>query len=102
MGLEVEWVAEWQSDPGDRTILDHAYANGQVLLTRDKDFDDLIFRDSMSHSGALRLAGEMNYADQARLCLQVINTYRLDLERGCIMTVEAGGRIRVSSRKAAH
>ena len=102
IGLDVEWVVEWRRDPGDRAILNFAHASGRVFLTRDKDFGDLIFRDAMPHSGVLRLAGEMNYADQARIALQVFKTHALDLEKGCIVTAEPGGRVRVSTRKLAN
>jgi len=100
--LDVDWVAEWERDPGDEAILNHAHASGRVLLTRDKDFGELIFRDSLPHAGVLRLAGEMNYADQARIALQVLKTHRLDLERAGVVTAEAGGRVRVSAGKSVH
>ena len=48
------------------------------------------------------LAGEMSYADQARIALRVLKTYSLDLERGCVVTAGAGGRVRISIRKLAH
>jgi len=97
-GFEVEWVAEWKHDPGDRAILEHAYATGQVLVTRDKDFGELIFRDDAPHCGVLRLAGEINYAEQARITLRVITIHKINLEYGCIVTAEPGGRVRVSTQ----
>ena len=56
-GFDAEWVAEWETDPGDAAILDHAHETGRVVITRDKDFGALIFRDKQPHSGLLRMIG---------------------------------------------
>lgn len=100
-GFEVEWVAEWEEDPGDRAILDRAYAAGQVLITRDKDFGELIFREDQPHCGVLRLAGEMSYIEQGRTALRIMTSHRAALERGCTVTAEPG-RIRVSTHSVKH
>ncbi|MDE2778874.1 MAG: DUF5615 family PIN-like protein [Chloroflexota bacterium] len=37
-GHDVDWVGNWEEDPGDDNILAHALAFGQILVTLDKDF----------------------------------------------------------------
>lgn len=100
-GFDVEWIAEWRNDPGDRTILEHAHTAERILITRDKDFGALIFRAGLPHCGVLRLAGEMNYLEQTRTALRAIAEHAADLERGCIVTAERG-RIRVSMQSRRH
>jgi predicted nuclease of predicted toxin-antitoxin system len=94
-GFDVEWVAEWERDPGDMVILRYAHKTERVFVTRDKDFGALIFRDKQPHSGVLRIAGEMKYAEQVERVLQAIRIYAGDLERCYMVTVETD-RVRVS------
>ncbi len=65
-GFDVEWVAEWPRDPGDHEILRHAFDASQILITRDKYFGELIFRDHFPHRGVVRIAGEMTYVSKLR------------------------------------
>ncbi len=39
----------------DILILRHAVADDRILITNDKDFGDLIFKDGSSHSGVILL-----------------------------------------------
>ena len=100
-GFDVEWVAEWGKDPGDRSILHYAHETGRVLITRDKDFGALIFRDKQSHNGVLRVAGDMTYAEQAESVLQAVRVYAEALERCCMVTIETDG-VRVSQGTSEH
>ena len=43
-GHDVECVVDWPKDPGDAAVLSHAQNTGQVVLTLDKDFGELIVR----------------------------------------------------------
>jgi predicted nuclease of predicted toxin-antitoxin system len=58
-GHDVLYIAE--DDPGidDQTVLNRSRQTGSVLLTADKDFGDLVFRQRLLRSGVLlvRLAG---------------------------------------------
>lgn len=58
-GHDVLFIAE--DDPGidDQTVLSRSRQTDGVLLTIDKDFGDLVFRQRLLHSGVLliRLAG---------------------------------------------
>ena len=54
-GHDVIWTGDWDEDPGDDEILAYAHSEGRVLVTLDKDFGTLAFRDGRPHSGILRL-----------------------------------------------
>lgn len=58
-GHSVVYVAEDNSGIDDKTVLDRCVKVDGVLLTADKDFGDLVFRQRLLHSGVLliRLAG---------------------------------------------
>ncbi len=99
-GFDVEAVIEWNGDPGDRVILRYAQDVGRILITRDKDFGDLIFRDGEPHSGLLRIAGEMKYAEQLDRALTALRAHAAELEGHAVVTVDSE-RIRVSVRPAS-
>lgn len=98
-GFDVKWTAERPRDPGDEVIVEQASAEGRIMITRDKDFGTLIFRDRRSHCGVLRLSGAMTYDEQARHALRALEEHGDALASGHIVTVDLG-RIRVSRRSA--
>jgi predicted nuclease of predicted toxin-antitoxin system len=58
-GHNVLYIAEENAGIDDRNILDRSLRTGSVLLTADKDFGDLVFRQRLLHAGVrlVRLAG---------------------------------------------
>jgi predicted nuclease of predicted toxin-antitoxin system len=58
-GHEILFVAELDPGIDDETGLGHSRQANAVLLTADKDFGELVFRQHLLHSGVLliRLAG---------------------------------------------
>ncbi len=100
-GFDVEWVADWEQDPGDSSILHYAHKNGRVLITRDKDFGALIFRDKQPHNGVLRVPGSMTYKEQAEVVLQTVRLHAEALERCCLVTIETDG-VRVTEEPSRH
>lgn len=58
-GHEVEYVAERSPGLSDEEILDRSNELGAPLLTTDKNFGELVFRQERVHAGVvlLRLAG---------------------------------------------
>jgi predicted nuclease of predicted toxin-antitoxin system len=95
-GHEVESVADWPADPGDDDVLAHAAANNQIVLTLDKDFGELAIVRQLPHSGIIRLV-DCAAARQGGRALAVLARYADDLQRGAIVTAEAGRtRVRVT------
>jgi predicted nuclease of predicted toxin-antitoxin system len=92
-GHHVEWVGEWDKDPGDEEIMAYAFRHGQVLVTLDKDFGELVFLYGQSHRGIIRLVGIKAHS-QGTTCLEVLKRYEALLPRGALITAEPS-RIRV-------
>ncbi len=92
-GHDVVWSGNWEQDPGDLEILTIAQREGRVLVTLDKDFGELALVRGIPHCGFLRL---VNFPgkQQAVVCLKVLESHGLDLQRGAIATAEPG-RLRI-------
>ncbi len=88
-GHQVECVADWPADPGDRAVLAHAHNAGQVVLTLDKDFGELVVVRGQAHSGIVRLVG-FTTAQQATASVAVLSHYADELSRGALVTAEPG------------
>ena len=58
-GHSVLYIAEMAPSISDHVVLNRANAEGALLLTEDKDFGELVFRQSLVHAGVvlIRLAG---------------------------------------------
>jgi predicted nuclease of predicted toxin-antitoxin system len=54
-GHDVVRVTDAGPDPGDGAILRRALAEGRILVTMDKDFGALVHRESLGHTGLIRL-----------------------------------------------
>lgn len=94
-GHEVEWVGDWDSDPGDEEILTHAVQNGQVIVILDKDFGELAVGFGNEHAGIIRLV-DVRHTEHGPLSVELLRTYGSDLAQRAIVTAEPG-RIRVRS-----
>jgi predicted nuclease of predicted toxin-antitoxin system len=81
-GHSVEWIAEIASGVTDEVVLQRAVETKALLLTEDKDFGELIFRQRLVHHGVLliRLDGLDNEAKR-ELVLKVIQSEQLVLLR---------------------
>ncbi len=100
-GHDVVWAGDWAEDPGDDEILAHAYHEGRVLVTLDKDFGTLAFLYGRPHSGLVRLVN-LSTRQQVSVCLRVLDEYGWQLERGAIITAEHDRvRIRLSAEPRA-
>lgn len=99
LGHDVVWTGEWQTDPGDKEILDLANEEGRVLVTLDKDFGELAVVHNRPHCGIVRLV-DFSARDQARVCLSVLERYGSELLDGAIITAEPG-RIRIRPPNSA-
>ena len=92
-GHEIDFVGDWSHDPGDEEILRIAHEQQRVVITRDKDFGTLAVLHQQLHCGVVRLV-ELPPGRELSLCLSVLEGHADDLQRRCLITVEAH-RIRV-------
>ena len=84
-GHDVDYVVEWDRDPGDDDILRQSVEQGRVLISRDKDFGELIFRDGHDHLGILRLVG-LSVRTEPRVAVFVIAFHESELLSNAIIT----------------
>jgi predicted nuclease of predicted toxin-antitoxin system len=52
---DVARVVERNPMMSDEEILEWALSEGRIIITTDKDFEEMIWRQNKSHSGILRL-----------------------------------------------
>ena len=93
-GHDVSYVAEMDPGISDDQVLDVANAEKAVLVTADKDFGDLVFRQGRTHHGVVlvRLHG-IEAAEKARLAAAAIADH-VDELPGAFSVIE-GDRIRI-------
>ncbi len=93
-GHEVVYVAELSPSVADEEVLQRANTLDAVLLTADKDFGELVFRQGLVHSGVvlLRLAGLAN-ATKAEIVAEVCRDRTADLVGA--FSVVAPGQVRI-------
>ena len=96
-GHQVVYVAELSPSVADEEVLRHANAGNAVLMTADKDFGDLVFRQGRAHSGVvlLRLAGLAN-ATKAEIVAEVCRSRASELIGA--FSVVSRGQVRIRRR----
>jgi predicted nuclease of predicted toxin-antitoxin system len=94
-GYEVLSVTELSPGIPDTQVLSRANEASAVLLTADKDFDELVFRQHRVHSGVLlvRLAGEAPEA-KAELVTAAIEAHGSEFAFGFSVITSRAVRIR--------
>lgn len=71
LGYDVEYVAETQYGSDDKDLLQRAFENDQVILTKDKDFGELIFRDQLKSNGVILIRLEnVTTMQRIEICLE--------------------------------
>ncbi|MEZ4825738.1 MAG: DUF5615 family PIN-like protein [Bacteroidia bacterium] len=86
----------FDNSPGipDRQILEKAFTEKWVIITNDKDFGDLIFRDAMEHSGVIFLRLENERSVNKILALKnVLDQFSDQIENQFIVATETTIRI---------
>lgn len=97
-GHDVVYVAELSPSVADEGVLHQANARrSAVLLTADKDFGELVFRQGLVHSGVvlLRRAGLAN-ATKAEIVAEVCRDRTAELIGA--FSVVAPGQVRIRRR----
>jgi len=96
-GHDVVYVAELSPGITDEEVLQQTNVRSAVLLTADKDFGELIFRQGLVHSGVilLRLAGLAN-ATKAEIVAEVCRDRTAELIG--TFSVVSPGQVRIRQR----
>lgn len=95
VGHQVWYVAELAPSISDEEVLDLANQEEAVLLTFDKDFGDLVYRQRRISRGVMliRLHG-LPSSRKAELVLMIINQYEADLVNAFTVLTPTKIRIR--------
>jgi len=99
-GYQVWYVAEMEPGISDDIVLDLANREGAVLLTADKDFGELIFRQRRLTSGVilLRLAG-ISPGHKAEVVASALAAHVDEIRQA--FTVITPGTIRIRRQRGA-
>ena len=89
------FIGDHGPDPGDSTILSKAVEEDRIVITMDKDYGGLIYRDRLSHAGLIRLP-HGSTSERLGYIREVLARHGDELA-GAIVTV-AGPRIRLTPR----
>ena len=95
VGHNVLAVAEAMPQADDPDILARAAGEDRILITNDKDFGELVFRNGQVHSGVvlLRLQDE-NSANRVHTITAVLEQYADRLAGSFTVATDRGVRIR--------
>ena len=95
-GHQVLAVAEMEPGISDDVVLDRANVETAILITEDKDFGELAFRQSLVHHGVIlvRLAG-LPTASKTAILINLLKMHRLELPGS--FTVVSPGLVRIRS-----
>ena len=90
-------VAEMEPGIDDQAVLARANADGALLITEDKDFGELVFRQRLVHAGVIlvRMAGQ-SVASKADSILRALAGHGEEMAGA--FTVLAPGLIRIRRR----
>jgi predicted nuclease of predicted toxin-antitoxin system len=97
-GHDVIYIAELASGTNDEDILQMASDGYRILITRDKDFGELAYRDGRAHAGIiLSRLHELSSEKKAALVLKTIQDFNSVLTEA--FTVLQPGKIRIRKMK---
>jgi predicted nuclease of predicted toxin-antitoxin system len=97
-GHHVVYVQELEAGIDDVQVLEHANRSSALLLTSDKDFGELVFRQGLVHAGVIlyRLAG-LTGERKAATILNVLHTHGDGLRGAFTLVSPAHVRIRAGA-----
>ena len=67
----------------DRAVLQQAVAEGRILITNDRDFGELIFKEQLPHSGVIyfRLPLDTTAAEKTVQLQHLLTAHQADLDK---------------------
>jgi predicted nuclease of predicted toxin-antitoxin system len=78
-------------DPGDLEILRQARRQEQVLVTEDKDFGELAYRQKEPHRGVILFDGALSTEEKVSRIVPAVERYRQELEQGYFLKIDGEG-----------
>lgn len=91
---DVKYIAEFAPGISDNEVLEHANHRERILITRDKDFGELCFRDRKVHGGiVLNRLYELSVDQKVETLLEVLKDFEDQIQHA--FTVIQPGRVRI-------
>ncbi len=99
-GFMVTYLAEQSPAAPDDYVLNLAHEAGSLLVTADKDFGELVFRQGLTSAGVLllRLHG-LSISHKARIVLEALRQHQAQMLGA--FSVVSPGQIRIRPRSSA-
>lgn len=96
-GHDVLYSADFEPGANDAFVLATANKHSAILITDDKDFGELVFRQRLIHAGVmlLRLSG-LSIESKTSILIEVVDDHAADLPGK--FTVITPGSLRMRSR----
>lgn len=95
VGHEVADIKELSPGIEDAKVLALAEESGAILITNDKDFGDLIYRDTLASKGVILLRfGTLELNERAARVVEVLERHESQLSDAFTVITPAGSRIR--------
>lgn len=100
-GYQVWYVAEWEPGISDEVVLDLANRERAILLTVDRDFGELVFRQGRVTTGVilLRLSG-LSLARKAEIVNVALAAHGNEMDHAFTVITPGAVRIRRQPTKA--
>ena len=96
-GHDVLAVVDIMPQATDEDILHRAVEEGRIVVTNDKDFGELVYRNQWEHRGILLLRLHHEHAEnRVRVLKAVLTTVGERLQDHYVVASEAGIRIRTT------
>jgi predicted nuclease of predicted toxin-antitoxin system len=94
-GYKVDYVLEMSPGVDDKEIISRASKNNSILVTSDKDFGELVFRQRLVHNGVIliRLHG-MPTDKKAEIVLNFVKDYSSKIQDSFSVITKSNIRIR--------
>ncbi|MBO9638489.1 MAG: DUF5615 family PIN-like protein [Siphonobacter aquaeclarae] len=95
-GFDVLYVAEFHRSISDRDVLGIAVERQGIILTKDKDFGELVFRDHFFHAGIvlIRLDEGMGTSERTEIVCHAFRQFGDQFERAFSVITKELVRIR--------
>ena len=92
---DVTYFAEAETSTSDAIILELANSQGRILITRDKDFGELVYRMKMIHSGIiLARLEDLKSSTRSQIVFDFITNHETELTGSFIVVQSGTARIR--------
>jgi predicted nuclease of predicted toxin-antitoxin system len=95
-GHDVVEVADRDPQMSDKDVLDWAVRDERIVVTTDRDFEEMIWREGRSHNGLLRLEN-LPRAERIVLLRDVLAHHGRSLQSGAIV-IASSSKIRIRKR----